>query len=124
MKKGIDKINDFYKIQPHNYSAVASLNMEQGGDGANNNFSSLNLILVLKKDLESKEGLKVNFIGVRELKINQPNWSVFNISQLEIVDMSESQWENIRYKVIDPEELTIELLCFDFGFEIIKSWPS
>ncbi|MCB1187550.1 hypothetical protein KDL29_10325 [bacterium] len=66
---------------------------------------------VVSKDLENWENGEVTFFGVSSLRFLSPN--VFGCSGTHILveDISDNQWEDIKYKIIDIEEELFEFYC-------------
>lgn len=71
------------------------------------------LVLGLDETLQG-EMLYLDFVGVRDLRINQPEWSLIVISLLEIVESQILDCPQGVFAVADPEEGFISFLCRDF----------
>ena len=73
--------------------------------------------MVLRKDLgDTGDCLHVEFYGVRQLNLHQPDWSLITIGHLEILDGKELPSIESSYLVRDPEqERIVWFECRDFN---------
>ena len=78
-----ERIQRYYSINPKQFSVLTSLIMSQElpvwGEPP-----VLNLEIVLQANEESGKRLLLKFKGVRSLVVRQPDFSVFNVSLIEI----------------------------------------
>ena len=81
---------------------------------------SLEVVLDLAQRGDAGDRLRLTFIGVRNLCLRQPPWSLFEIKFLEIRDVSSDQWEGVRYIVKDPENDSISLQCADIKVDVAE----
>jgi hypothetical protein len=85
-----DMIRRYHELHPVEFSQLGSLTIEQGPAE-----------LCLSLDLQSHgDGrLTLRFDGVRDLKIDWPQWSRIRVDVVEITDMSSRGLEDLVYRV-------------------------
>ena len=70
-----------------------------------------------KIELESRDGASksrsLEFFGVRELEFRQSSFGVTSV-ELSVVDVSDRQFEDLRYEVFDEESQAISLSARSF----------
>ena len=72
----------------------------------------LSLRLVLRStSSQDDRRLHLTFHGVRELKFDQPEWSVFNLPKIEILTVHDRQWEKLNYLVREAENDILSFYC-------------
>jgi len=110
-----ERIQRYYSINPKQSSVLTSLIMSQElpvwGEPP-----VLNLEIVLQANEESGKRLLLKFKGVRSLVVRQPDFSVFNVSLIEISSIKNMQWETAKYAVKELEEQSISFTCQEFDF--------
>jgi hypothetical protein len=84
-------IQSYHELRPTQYARFASLSIDQEADGQS-----------LRLDLRSAVGagrLVLRFSGVRDLKIDWPQWSQITVDVVEITDISDRGMEDLAFRV-------------------------
>ncbi|XXT19365.1 hypothetical protein WME94_54990 [Sorangium sp. So ce429] len=105
-------MDEYYALQPRKYSRLDALLVQQLRQAEGGEKLSLRLVLCELDD--GNECLVLSFDGVRELVFEQSSYSVTQIVQLDIRDMSEMGWERIYFAVSDSENEVISFKCHWF----------
>lgn len=71
--------------------------------------SELRLELVLVA--EPEQAARIRFDGVKDLRFRGATTELTELVVLLATDLSERQWENIAYRVVDAEEEVLSFLC-------------
>lgn len=109
-----DKIKEYHSLCPGDFRVVSRIGIVQ------RIFPEVDTPeLTLELDLTSETGndsrrLALSFTGVRNLRLQQPSWSLFQMTTLQIMSIAEDQWEGLKYKVRDDEEDSVSFTCSDF----------
>jgi hypothetical protein len=82
---------------------------------------SLDVLLELGHRSDPRRLLRLTFIGVIQLSLRQPPWSLFQIPLLTIRDVSADQLEGVRFKVTDEEDSALSFSCGDMEIELVES---
>ena len=107
-------ITAYYALKPAQYSVLASLTLSQGLDDAGVCEQSLSL-LMQQEFGRSGPCLHLEFHGVRNLMLQQPELSLMSIGHIQISAGSEGPNIQSKYLVRDPEqERVIWFECRDF----------
>lgn len=116
MKKSIELINDFYKIQK-DFSYLKSVNISRDIQGDDCSLYTLNITLYNGTYSKSPNVLLITFENIRNLKIGNIEglWGLL----FRVTDISQDQMEGINYKVIEEENEVISFFCEGFYFEVI-----
>jgi hypothetical protein len=103
MSNTANSIDSFQSQRHTRFPVLSKFTIEQrlGGQSA----PSLFLSLELASDVETNQHLVVSFEGVRDLKIDWPQWSVIRLDAIVITDVSDRGLEGIRYRVAEGEEM-------------------
>lgn len=123
MSERAKKLERFMSIRPLDFSICHKLALEVLEEGPH---SPPETILTLEAHTERKGDtriLKLIFWGVGSLKIEHHS-SLLQLSQLEIIDISDNHWENIHFHVIEEENHVLSFYCRDFNFELFDKYPS
>ena len=119
MTASIDEgIQRYYSINPKQFSVLTSLIISQEVPLWEEP-PILSLEIILKPYKESGKSLRLKFIGVRNLVVKQPPFSIFTVPLLEISSIKEMQWETAKYVVKEPEEESISFTCQEFDFVLL-----
>ena len=96
-------VEEYYRLQPTSYTTLRSLQLTQTSGPAG--VCEQRLSIVLSKDINPEDTcLHTEFHGVRNLQLNQPDWSLISIGHLEIVVGRDIPDINSNYLVRDPEQ--------------------
>lgn len=118
MSTSAEKIRAYYDLRPTNYPVVHSIRLFQeiGSAGA----CEQALSIVLQKEFGSVEKcLCLDFLGVRELSLHQPQWSLISIAHLEITLAAKPIASGGTLLVSDADQdQIIRFLCRDFAAQI------
>lgn len=110
-----EKIDRYYELSPTQYSVVETLLLKQGFDSDNVMKQSLSIVMKKPLDHPSKEVMYLDFFGIRNLELNQPDWSLISIPHIEIVLGIDVPNCAEQYYVRDPsQERVIRFSCEDF----------
>jgi hypothetical protein len=113
------KIENYYSLLPTKFSVLRRMVVEQ--EIASDTAPQINVTFELgSNEIGVDDKLVLQFMGVRQLQLNQPSWSLVALTLIEIASIRDSQWENINYKVAETEEDIFSLLCRDFSAQIEK----
>ena len=111
------KIRDYYDLHPVQFDLVNKLVIQTVNDAGTPDFWLKIELLAQPSDSMS---LNLHFQGIRNLVINQPNLSLFQIDLLEPLSLESDQLEGINYKVKNSDG-TISFVCRDFSCYIDKA---
>jgi hypothetical protein len=107
------KIRDYYDLRPKDYHVMQSITLSQslGSTGV----CEQTLSLVLKKEAVSAARLHLEFYGVRNLLLQQPEWSLITMGLLDIsMPTGLQDFENgLLVRDLDQERI-ISFECRDF----------
>jgi hypothetical protein len=111
-------IDEYYRLQPTQFTVLQSLAITQGITG--NGICEQSLSLVLSTELnDACSRLYLSFRGVRNFEFRQPEWSQISIGHLEILRGSEVPNVSSQYLVRDPEqEKILWFECKDFDARV------
>ncbi|NJA04224.1 hypothetical protein HC024_00490 [Methylococcaceae bacterium WWC4] len=110
-----ENIDRYYELSPTQYSVVESLSLKQEFDSDNVMRQTLSVVMKKTLDYPSKDALRLDFFGVRNLKLNQPDWSLISIPHIEILLGGDVPRCTEKYYVHDPsQEQVIRFSCEDF----------
>lgn len=110
-----EKIDRYYALSPTQYSVVESFLLGQGFNSENEMKQTISIVMKKTLDSPSKEALRLNFYGVRNLKLNQPDWSLISIPHVEIMLGRDVPGCTEQFYVRDPsQEQVIRFSCDDF----------
>ncbi|HET6978763.1 MAG TPA: hypothetical protein VFI24_20695 [Pyrinomonadaceae bacterium] len=115
-------ISEYYSLKPTAFTTVARLELRQH-DFNDGSPPELALEIELLADNGGEKSLLLSFEGVRELKIQQPSLSLFQIPFIEIRSIQDSQWEKLNYKV-QSENDSISFFCRSFSSELVFTGKS
>jgi hypothetical protein len=109
-----DSIREYYELRPTEYSVVRTMTISQGIGPTG--ICEQTLSLVLQKELGSPgKSLFIEFHGVRNLLLRQPEWSLISMGHIEISAPSELQKYSSTLLVRDSDqEQIIRFECRDF----------
>jgi hypothetical protein len=107
-----EKIASYLALKPVEFNVVRELAIRQ--HTSPDETPRVDFEVTLLHRTSTQRTLRLLFYGVRDLQVRQPNLSLFQISLLEIRDVSGDQWAGVRYKVRDIEEESVSSLCADF----------
>jgi hypothetical protein len=112
----ISKADRYFAARPAEYPTLATIQLVQHLSA--DHVPSLDVVLELAHRRDPSRVLRVRFIGVLNLCLRQPNWSLFDLAPLEINDVSSDQCEGIRFRVRESENDALSLLCADIDIEL------
>ena len=94
-------IVEYRGLQPHLYTFLDRIEFRQiaAPDDV------VELVVTVTLSSKMKDLVELVFHGVRDLTIDWPPLTKLHIGPLEIADISDRDWEDIRYKVTEPEGL-------------------
>jgi hypothetical protein len=108
------KIMEYIDLNPRQFRVLKSLCVTQGVDSAIGVMEQqIHLVLALNETYRGQM-LYLDFVGVRDLRINQPEWSLVVIPYLEITESPTPGSFQGPITVLDPEEGIIVFTCRDF----------
>jgi len=115
-----EKITQYYALSPQKFSVLEKLIIEQNFSQKNPaSAPELDLEIQLRTNEESpSRRLTLKFHGIRDLHLQQPSWSVFILTLIEITSIEDRQWESIKYSVNETEDETLSFLCQDFEMHV------
>ena len=106
-------IEYYYSLKPTVYCILVKLEINQVC--IDDMTPELEIMILLRsQDSNNTKHLKLLFEGVRELKLNQPSLSEFNIPFIKIDLIKNLQWEDLAYRVKDEEDESVSFLCKKF----------
>ncbi|MGO4347035.1 hypothetical protein AB4Z45_16250 [Paenibacillus sp. MCAF9] len=115
MKKSVELISVFYQLHnkfPYLHSYHYSRNFNENGSIE----QSFKIILCDYPYYEDDKKLAITFSNVIDLKIGNTGGIVGLF--IDIADISNYQWEGMKYKVKEEEEETFTFYCKSFEFEV------
>lgn len=112
-----EKIEHYYSLKPISYPILVKFELKQNSIIGETPTIDV-LVVMLSRDKHEPKSLNLFFEGVRELSLNQPSLSEFNIPFIKIDSIKDSQWEGLTYKVKDEEEDTFSFLCKNFEVDV------
>jgi hypothetical protein len=107
------KIMEYIDLNPRQFRVLKSLCVTQGFDSAGVMEQQVQLVLASDETYRGQM-LYLDFVGVRDLRINQPEWSLVVIPYLENTESPTSGRFQAPITVLDPEEGIIVFSCRDF----------
>lgn len=114
-----EPIRTYYALGPTQYPVMSRIELRQAtyNSGA---FPEFILEMHLARspgcDLEH---VRMRFENVRQFRLLQPQWSVFQVEPFDIKSIRDSQWEGINYEVKERELLSF--ICRMFTVTLVKS---
>lgn len=115
MKKSVELISAFY-LQHNKFPYLHSYHYSRNFNENGSIEQSFKIILCDYPYYEDDQKLAVTFFDVSELKIGNTG-GILGLF-IEITDISNYQWEGIKYKVKEEEEETFAFYCKSFEFEV------
>jgi len=111
---GEDKIAAYYRLMPTEYPFLSSFTIRQAMGIRGVMEQSVTIVLNKSHDDDTRS-LRVEFFGVRQLEIRQPELSQISLPHLEILSAIDLPQVQGRYLVRDPEQGRIVwFACSDF----------
>ena len=98
---GINFINNFNKMQDLHYYFA-----HEGGA----RISAMEMVLDSGKD-EGKYRIKLRFEHISNLKISNFGGNEVLFEGFDLIDISNDQWEDVNFQVMDYEDDTINFYC-------------
>jgi len=108
------KIAEYHLLKQARFRTLKRLELTQRTPEADGK-PTLTLTMELTSAGGNEGEMILTFEDVRQLRLVQAEWSVIQVPLLEIKDISERQWEQIAYEVIDNEHGIFSFLCHDFS---------
>ncbi len=113
------KLAGFYALEPARYGVVKSITMAQSVDSASGEMQQQVLIVLAKNEQFQAPLLYLELIGVRNLRLMQPEWSLVVLPNLEITQALLPNAHGGRFMVCDAEQgNVISCVCNDFIADI------
>jgi hypothetical protein len=109
-------IEGYLALSPRQYSKVSEIILSHAVSDDSSPRATLRITL-LPRDQTSNR-LMLQFDEVQQLRLHQPKWSEFSIAYLSITSLIDRGMENIKYRVHDEEEDTIDFLCASFDYRV------
>jgi len=107
------KIQNFPSLHPFQFDMVSRLELTVFVDGYT---TELVLRCISSKGEGRPQTLFLNFEEIRDLKFRAPGAPFQTF--LDIRDVSDRQWDRVKYQVLDNENAMISFFCNDFSFRI------
>jgi hypothetical protein len=116
MSKSDALISDFYQTQKE-FGFLESIKLNRDVGENNCTEYSVEIVLCACPFYSGDDKLLLNFYGAKDIKIGgvEGLYKLF----MSIVDVSENQWEKIRFKVKEDENEQFSFHCENFEFKII-----
>jgi hypothetical protein len=112
------RVRDYYALRPADYHVLSLMTLSQqlGPEGVCEQV----LRLVLQKDFASAEAsLHLEFLGVRKLAFEQPEWSLISVGHIEISLGREVVGSIGNFFVRDTDqERVLRFECRDFSAHV------
>ncbi len=108
-------IEEYFSLKPTRFSNLVHFGFSQSAPG--NTKREPNSLEVVLSGLETPATLCLSFLGVRELKVEDPLDGCTGIF-LDIGMKEVDQWEGVRYRVTD-EHGVLTFYCAEFSAKII-----
>ena len=105
-------VDHYRSLDPAAFPVVAALALEQEA-GAERITVTLRLTLRPASSQDPRR-LRLTFHGVRELTLEQPEWSVFNLPKIEILTVQDRGSEGLHYLVRETEGDILSFYCGSF----------
>ena len=107
-------VQDYYAIKPvrFNWMTRFEWSVDTAGPGLSR---TLTVHLTSSENSESGAELVMSFRDVTNLRFEAAGMVQ---PLLEVRDISERQWEGVKFEVRDSENETISFLCRDFSFSV------
>ena len=108
------KIKGYYSLKPSQFRVLKSATLTQAVDTSTGEMRQQLSLVLVRDDSSSDEMLHLDLFGVRDLKLQQPSWSLITLSNVEIIQSTPTGKYNGKYVVIDTDEDIISCSCHDF----------
>jgi len=108
------KIEEYYSLAPSRFRVLKSITLAQDIDAATGEMQQTMSLSLARDDGFNGEILHIELFGVRNLKLQQPTWSLITLSNLEILQAPPTSKYDRRYVVLDAEEGIVSCSCHDF----------
>ena len=115
MNDATKKIQEYGSLHPFDFDMVGRLELVvtpliQGYT------TQLTLRCISSRGERKAQVLVLNFEEVRDLKFRAPGAPFQTF--LDVRDVSDRQWDRVKYQVLDNENAMISFFCNDFSFRI------
>lgn len=108
------KIEEYYSLKPSQFRVLKSATLTQAIDTSSGEMQQHFSLVLARDDSFSGEMLHLELFGVRNLKLQQPAWSLVTLSNVEIIQAPPTGKYDQRYVVLDSEEGIISCSFHDF----------
>ncbi len=114
------KIEEYHSLSPRRFSVLKSATLTQAIEASSGEMRQHLSLILASDDDDGDEVLRLELTGVRNLKLQQPGWSLVTLSNLEILESPEAGQFDRRFVVLDAEEGVISCSCDDFSAGLVR----
>lgn len=114
------KLAEYHEFQRQKFRIFLNLELTQS-DESLDDAEGMRLCLELATAERVDRKLRLEFEGVRGLKLDQPVEAGFSVFPLEIVSIKDQQWEGLAYRVFhDEQDSFISFHCISFSARVVS----
>ncbi len=110
-----NKIEEYLALKPYRFRVLQPATLAQAVDEASGAMQQHLSLVLASDDGFNGDSLYLELADVRNLKLQQPGWSLITLSNLVIREASPPGRYDRKYVVLDAEEDIISRSCDDFA---------